>query len=288
MRRCADMSEPIMSVVPTHREGAQAHEKNIQISLNEVGKHFGRSGFVALDGINIDIPKGEFFVIVGPSGCGKTTLLRILAGLDRPSQGRVELRQLETARPANSMIFQGDSLFPWMTVYDNAAYGLRMRHVDKMQVADTVRTWLERIGLWRFRGLYPHQLSGGMRQRVSIVRAFANDPEILLMDEPFSALDEQNKVLLHEELLRIWEATKKTVVFITHSVDEAVTLGDRIMIMTASPGRAKAIIKVPLSRPRNVLELRQNPVFGQMVFHIWEQLRDEVVRARQMENGTAP
>ena len=143
------------------------------------------------------------------------------------------------------MIFQGASLFPWMTAYDNAAYGLRMRHVDKAEIAETVRLWLERIGLWRFRDLYPHQLSGGMRQRVSIVRAFANDPEILLMDEPFSALDEQNKVLLHEELLRIWEATKKTVVFITHSVEEAVTLGDRIMVMTASPGRAKAVIDVP-------------------------------------------
>jgi NitT/TauT family transport system ATP-binding protein len=124
-----------------------------------------------------------------------------------------------------------------------------------------------------------------MRQRVSIVRAFANDPEILLMDEPFSALDEQNKVLLHEELLRIWEATKKTVVFITHSVEEAVTLGDRIMVMTASPGRAKAVIDVPLARPRSVLELRQNPVFGDLVVHIWEQLRDEVLRARESENG---
>ncbi len=183
------------------------------------------------------------------------------------------------------MIFQGDSLFPWMSVYDNAAYGLRMRHVDKAEIAETVRVWLERIGLWRFRDLYPHQLSGGMRQRVSIVRAFANDPEILLMDEPFSALDEQNKVLLHEELLRIWEATKKTVVFITHSVEEAVTLGDRIMVMTANPGRAKAVIDVPLARPRNVLELRQNPVFGDLVVHIWEQLRDEVLRARQSENG---
>jgi NitT/TauT family transport system ATP-binding protein len=262
-------------------------QEDIQISLSGVRKYFGRSGFVALDGIGIDIPKGEFFVIVGPSGCGKTTLLRILAGLERQSEGRVDISQFERSRPANSMIFQGDSLFPWMSVYDNAAYGLRMRHVDKAEIAETVRLWLERIGLWRFSDLYPHQLSGGMRQRVSIVRAFANDPEILLMDEPFSALDEQNKVLLHEELLRIWEATKKTVVFITHSVEEAVTLGDRIMVMTASPGRAKAVIDVPLARPRSVLELRQNPVFGNLVVHIWEQLRDEVLRARESENGRA-
>ena len=276
-----------MPAVQVVKETSEPLQEDIQISLSGVRKNFGRSGFVALEGIGIDIPKGEFFVIVGPSGCGKTTLLRILAGLERQSEGRVDISQFERSRPANSMIFQGDSLFPWMSVYDNAAYGLRMRHVDKAEIAETVRLWLERIGLWRFRDLYPHQLSGGMRQRVSIVRAFANDPEILLMDEPFSALDEQNKVLLHEELLRIWEATKKTVVFITHSVEEAVTLGDRIMVMTATPGRAKAVIDVPLARPRNVLELRQNPVFGNLVVHIWEQLRDEVLRARESENGRA-
>ena len=276
-----------MPAVQVVKETSEPLQEDIQISLSGVRKYFGRSGFVALDGIGIDIPKGEFFVIVGPSGCGKTTLLRILAGLERQSEGHVDISQFERSRPANSMIFQGDSLFPWMSVYDNAAYGLRTRHVDKAEIAETVRLWLERIGLWRFRDLYPHQLSGGMRQRVSIVRAFANDPEILLMDEPFSALDEQNKVLLHEELLRIWEATQKTVVFITHSVEEAVTLGDRIMVMTASPGRAKAVIDVPLARPRSVLELRQNPVFGNLVVHIWEQLRDEVLRARESENGRA-
>jgi len=285
MSRRVEMQEKAMPAIHVVKETSAPLQKDVQISLSGVRKYFGRSGFVALDGISIDIPKGEFFVIVGPSGCGKTTLLRILAGLERQSEGGVDIAQFERLRPANSMIFQGDSLFPWMAVYDNAAYGLRMRHVDKAEIAETVRVWLERIGLWRFRDLYPHQLSGGMRQRVSIVRAFANDPEILLMDEPFSALDEQNKVLLHEELLRIWEATKKTVVFITHSVEEAVTLGDRIMVMTANPGRAKAVIDVPLARPRNVLELRQNPVFGDLVVHIWEQLRDEVLRARQSENG---
>jgi NitT/TauT family transport system ATP-binding protein len=175
-----------------------------------------------------------------------------------------------------------------MNVFDNAAYGLRMRKLPEKEIADTVRVWLERIGLWRFRDRYPNQLSGGMKQRVSIVRAFANDPEILLMDEPFSALDEQNKLLLHEELLRIWEATKKTVVFITHSVDEAVTLGDRIMIMTANPGRAKAVIDVPFARPRNVLELRHKPAYGELVFNIWEQLRDEVQRARLSTEGGPP
>jgi NitT/TauT family transport system ATP-binding protein len=285
MSRRIESREEAVPAVHVVEETSELLRRDVQISLSGVRKYFGRPGFVALDGISIDLQRGEFFVIVGPSGCGKTTLLRMLAGLERQSEGDIDIRQFERSRPANSMIFQGDSLFPWMSVYDNAGYGLRMRHVDRDETAETVRVWLERIGLWRFRDLYPHQLSGGMRQRVSIVRAFANDPEILLMDEPFSALDEQNKLLLHEELLRIWEATKKTVVFITHSVEEAVTLGDRIMIMTASPGRSKAVIDVPLARPRNVLELRQNPVFGDLVVHIWEQLRDEVLRARQSESS---
>ncbi|HEY0331380.1 MAG TPA: ABC transporter ATP-binding protein [Rhodopseudomonas sp.] len=276
-----------MAAIQIVHDRAAAAPRPTQISLSGVRKYFGTSGFVALDGITVDILQGQFFVIVGPSGCGKTTLLRILAGLDHESEGRVDVRQVDPARPSNSMIFQGDSLFPWMTVFDNAAYGLRMRKVAEPEVADSVRVWLERIGLWRFRDRYPHQLSGGMKQRVSIVRAFANDPEILLMDEPFSALDEQNKLLLHEELLRIWEATRKTVVFITHSVDEAVTLGDRIMVMTANPGRAKALIDVPFERPRNVLELRHKPAYGELVYDIWEQLREEVNRARQLEGSAS-
>lgn len=279
---------PVIKLVDARSAATGLASPAPQISLAGVRKYFGTPGFVALDDITIDIPRGEFFVIVGPSGCGKTTLLRILSGLETQSEGRVDVRQSNPGRPINSMIFQGDSLFPWMTVFDNAAYGLRMRKVGEREIADTVRLWLERIGLWRFRDRYPHQLSGGMKQRVSIVRAFANDPEILLMDEPFSALDEQNKLLLHEELLRIWDATKKTVVFITHSVEEAVTLGDRIMVMTANPGRAKAIIDVPFERPRNVLELRQKPAYGELVFHIWEQLRDEVQRARLSSEGNQP
>ncbi|WP_029002652.1 ABC transporter ATP-binding protein [Azorhizobium doebereinerae] len=257
----------------------------MQISLRGVRKYFGASGFVAVDGVDIDIPQGQFFVIVGPSGCGKTTLLRMLAGLEGLSEGTMTINRTDPSRPENSMVFQGDSLFPWMTVFDNAAYGLRMRGVPETDVRESVQLWLERIGLWRFRDRFPSQLSGGMRQRVSIVRAFANDPEILLMDEPFSALDEQNKMVLHEELLRIWEASKKTVVFITHSVDEAVTLGDRIMVMTANPGREKAMIDVPFPRPRNVLELRHQPAYGDLVFNIWEQLREEVQRARANAEG---
>ena len=234
----------------------------------------------AVDDISLEIADGTFFMIVGPSGCGKTTLLRVLAGLETPTSGEVAITRSYPDKPGNSMVFQGDSIFPWMTVYENAAYGLRIRRRPEGEVRDIVGHFLDRTGLTDFARAYPHQLSGGMKQRVSIARAFANDPEILLMDEPFSALDEQNRTLLQEELLRIWDETKKTVIFITHSVDEAVSLGDRILIMTPQPGRAKALIDVPFERPRQVLELRADPRFGELVFAIWSQLRGEVQQAR--------
>jgi NitT/TauT family transport system ATP-binding protein len=250
----------------------------VKIRIRNLSKRFGP--LVALDDISVDIAEGTFFVIVGPSGCGKTTLLRILGGLEEITHGSVEVADAAAGRPGNSMVFQGESIFPWMTVWDNAAYGLRMRKAPAAHIKEVVGRYLDRTGLTRFANLYPHQLSGGMKQRVSIARAFANDPEILLMDEPFSALDEQNKTILQQELLRIWDEDKKTVVFITHSVDEAVTLGDKIMVMTASPGRAKTIMEVPRERPRSVLELRHDPRYGEIVYEIWGHLRDEVARAR--------
>jgi NitT/TauT family transport system ATP-binding protein len=258
-----------------------------KIRIANLTKQFASKGgtFTAIDNLSLDIAPGTFFVIVGPSGCGKTTLLRILAELEQPSSGTVEVRADRPGRPSNSMVFQGDSIFPWMTVWDNAAYGLKLRAVPEAQVRETVGHYLDKTGLTRFAKHYPHQLSGGMKQRVSIARAFANDPEILLMDEPFSALDEQNKTLLQEEVLRIWEADKKTVVFITHSVDEAVTLGDKIMVMSAHPGKVKAIIDVPFARPRNVLELRSQPAYGEMVYNIWGHLREEVQRAKAQEEA---
>jgi NitT/TauT family transport system ATP-binding protein len=241
------------------------------------------AGLTAVDNVSVEIARGEFFIIVGPSGCGKTTLLRILAGLETTTSGTIEIETPHSQRPVNSMIFQGDSIFPWMTVWNNAAYGLKMRGVPNATIKNVVGHYLDSTGLTRFASYYPHQLSGGMRQRVSIARAFANDPEILLMDEPFSALDAQNKLLLQEELLRIWEEHKKTVVFITHSVDEAVLLGDRIMVMTAQPGSVKALVDVPLARPRNVIELQKEPAYGELIHRIWSSLRDEVQRARQQE-----
>ena len=256
-----------------------APRRPVKIRIDHLTKRF--RNLVAVDDVSIDIDEGTFFAIVGPSGCGKTTLLRILGGLETLTSGEATIADPAPGRPQYSIIFQGDSIFPWMTVWENAAYGLRMRRAPRAEIKEAVAHWLDRTGLSRYSNLYPHQLSGGMRQRVSIARAFANNPEILLMDEPFSALDEQNKTILQQELLRIWEADKKTVVFITHSVDEAVTLGDKIMVMTASPGRMKTIIDVPLDRPRNVLELRHDPRYGEIVYSIWGQLKDEVERARR-------
>ncbi len=265
-----------------------ASQAETKIRIRNLTKEFKTKDrtVTAIDNISIDISPGTFFMIVGPSGCGKTTLLRIVANLETPTGGSIEIVQNDKSKPGNSMIFQGDSIFPWMTVWDNAAYGLRMRKVPETQVKEVVGHYLDRTGLAHFARAYPHQLSGGMKQRVSIARAFANDPEILLMDEPFSALDEQNKTLLQEELLRIWDETKKTVLFITHSVDEAVTLGDKIMIMTAQPGRAKAIIDVPFERPRHVLALRTKPEYGELVYRIWGYLREEVQEAKARDERT--
>ena len=221
---------------------------------------------------------GEFIVIVGPSGCGKTTLLRILGGLESPTEGEATIRRGSAGHPLTSMIFQEASIFPWMTVRDNVAYGLKLRGVDEAKTGDAVRHFLDLTGLEPFANAYPHQLSGGMKQRVSVARAFANDPEVLLMDEPFAALDEQNKVVLQEELLRIWSESRKTVIFITHSIDEALVLGDRVLVMSGRPGRLKADLRITFPRPRAVYDLKGDPEFGRLGREIWHLLREEVVR----------
>ena len=238
---------------------------------------------IALADATLTINKGEFVCIVGPSGCGKTTLLRILADLETKTSGVMELRHEDPSKPLHSMVFQEQSIFPWMTVRQNVAYGLKMRKVEQNKINEMVNYYIKIIGLSKFADAYPHQLSGGMKQRVSVARAFVNDPEILLMDEPFAALDEQNKILLQEELLRIWELTRKTVVFITHSIDEALVLSDRIVLMTAHPGKIKAMFKVELERPRNIANLRTNPVFHRQFSEIWMSLREEVQKAKKEE-----
>lgn len=201
----------------------------------------GGTKVVALERINLSVIEGEFLCIVGPSGCGKTTLLRILAGLESQTFGRVFIKAKNPEKPLTSMVFQGDSIFPWMTVEENVAYGLRIKGVSLKQRRAIARDYLQKLGLVRFAKAYPHQLSGGMKQRINVARAFVSDPEILLMDEPFGSLDEQNRLILQQELLKIWEGSKKTSLFITHSIDEALLLGDRVIVMTAQPGRLRIL-----------------------------------------------
>jgi NitT/TauT family transport system ATP-binding protein len=234
---------------------------------------------LALADVSLDVAPGEFVCIVGPSGCGKSTLLRILAGLDLQSGGAVRVAA-EGWSVINAMVFQENGLFPWMTVEANVGFGLMTRGVPRAQAATRVETALRLVGLTKFRQHYPHQLSGGMRQRGAIARAFVTDPAMLLMDEPFAALDAQNRTILQAELLRIWEETRKTVVYVTHSVEEALLLCDRIVLMTAQPGRIKRSIDVSFSRPRDLLELSASTEFGRLKLEIWRLLEDEVTRAR--------
>ena len=250
----------------------------MKISINNLGKTFllGHTEVIALNDVNLNVKAGEFICIVGPSGCGKTTLLRIIAELEGPSKGEVTIARDDPSAPLSSMIFQETSIFPWMTIRDNVAYGLKLRKLPAERIEETVDHFIRLAGLDRFADAYPHQLSGGMKQRVSVARAFSNDPEILLMDEPFAALDEQNKALLQVELLRIWSETQKTVVFITHSIDEALVLGDRVLVMSRRPGRIKAEFKVGFPRPRRVYDLKTDPAFGNISREIWMLLREEV------------
>jgi NitT/TauT family transport system ATP-binding protein len=254
-----------------------------RIEARGVRKEFEtRSGLVtALDDVTLTVEPGEFCVIVGPSGCGKTTFLRMLAGLETPSEGSLVVTGRGGSSPSNAMVFQGRSVFPWLTVRQNIAYGLTLQGSTRNQRREATDRLLGVIGLERFGDSYPHQLSEGMRQRVAIARALAVDPDLLLMDEPFGALDEQTRLLLQEELLRIWEQTGKTVVFITHSIDESLTLADRIVLMSAHPGRVKEIINVPFARPRELTAVRSDPEFASLFSHVWGSLRDEVIRARQ-------
>jgi len=239
----------------------------------------------ALSYLDLIIHEGEFFVLLGPSGCGKTTLVRIIAGLERSTSGEMTIVRTTAGKPLTAMVFQEDSVFPWMTVEENIGYGLRLQGLPASVVTRSARKYIEQVGLTRFARAYPFQLSGGMKKRVSVARAFAANPEVLLMDEPFGELDEQTRVLLQVELVKIWEENRKTVVFITHSIDEAVVLADRILLMTAAPGQVKAIVEVPFPRPRQAYEIRADPAYGRLTRHLWELLRDEVTKAKAKEAG---
>jgi NitT/TauT family transport system ATP-binding protein len=255
--------------------------RGASVEIRDLRKEFGGgdSKVVAIDNISLDVAPGEFLCIVGPSGCGKSTLIRILAGLEKQTGGTIKVDA--AGWPVeNAMVFQESGLFPWMNVAQNVGFGLMTRGVAKSEIEARVEGALKLVGLSKFRNHFPHQLSGGMRQRGAIARAFVTDPGMLLMDEPFAALDAQNRTILQAELVRLWEETGKTVIYITHSIDEALMLGDRTIVMTAQPGRIKEIKNIPFPHPREVMSLSASPEFGKLKLEIWKVLEDEVNRAR--------
>ena len=232
---------------------------------------------VAFHQLSLAVRRDEIMCVVGPSGCGKTTLLRCIAGLTDLSTGKLLVHGRPVAgRPPDgvAMVFQHFGLLPWKTVYDNAAFGLAMARVPRSDIRTRVMHYLELVGLTGFERHYPYQLSGGMQQRVGLVRALVMNPSILLMDEPFAALDAQTREVLQEELLALMQRPdeRKTMVFITHSIDEAILLGDRVAVMTARPGRLKEMIELPFGRPRDVEAVRADPRFAELRSHIWRQL----------------
>lgn len=249
-----------------------------KIAVENLGKVFSHNGqeTTALDGLSFKAKGGEFVAVVGPSGCGKTTMLQIIDGLAKPTEGKVLIDGKPVAGPGKDrgMVFQEYSLFPWLTVEKNIAFGLEIGNPapDKDAV---VQKWVKTMGLRGFEKSYPYMLSGGMKQRVAIARVFAYNPEVLLMDEPFGALDAQTRLSLQVQLQNIWSKTKKTVVFVTHSIEEAVFLADRIVVLTARPGKVKRIIDVDLPRPRWQYEAKLSSELTEIRHEIWDLLKEE-------------
>ncbi|MCQ4271530.1 ABC transporter ATP-binding protein [Pseudomonas kuykendallii] len=233
--------------------------------------------FTALDRVSFEVPDRQFAVIVGPSGCGKSSLLYLTAGLNEPTEGDIYVggQKVEGPGADRGMVFQGYTLFPWLTVRQNIEFGLKRRGLPQDEIRTIVEFYLGEVGLAKFAEHYPKQLSGGMMQRVAIARALANDPQILLMDEPFGALDSQTRLQMQQLLLQVWGNSKKTVVFVTHDIDEAILLADRIYVMGARPGRIKEILEVPIERPRS-LDVVMEPEFIRMKRHILGLLHDDL------------
>jgi ABC-type nitrate/sulfonate/bicarbonate transport system ATPase subunit len=236
----------------------------------------------ALEPTNLSVADNDFVTILGPSGCGKSTLLRMVAGLDTPTTGRILLDGKAITGPGadRGMVFQSYTLFPWLTVSENISFGLRERGVSQRERNDIAKQWLEKVGLTSFANHFPKQLSGGMQQRTAIARALANDPKILLLDEPFGALDNQTRALMQELLLGIWERERKTVIFVTHDIEEAVFLASRTVVMSARPGRIKADIAVDLPHPRHYT-IKTSPAFSDLKARLTEEIRVEAVLAAE-------
>ncbi len=250
------------------------------IEYSGVARQFAsrRGTVIACQGVDLSVRRGEFLAIVGPSGCGKSTLLNMAAGLLKPSAGRVFYRGAPVAEP-NTLVgymTQRDTLLPWRTVEDNVAIALELRGQSKADRHRHAHDWIKRVGLSGFETAYPAQLSGGMRRRVSMARTLAYEPETILMDEPFGALDAQLRLVMHDELLKLWAATGTTMVFVTHDLTEAITLADRVAVFSARPGRIRAIETVDLPRPRDVFRIRFDPHFGELHDKLWRYLEESV------------
>ncbi len=238
----------------------------------------------ALAGIDLSVASSEFVCLVGPSGCGKSTLLLIAAGLILPTAGRVVFEGEANDQPRTAVVFQEFALFPWRTVLDNVAFGLEVRGVSRSKRYERALRLIRQVGLSGFEHRYPNELSGGMRQRVGIARALCLDPAVLLMDEPLSALDAQTRQLLQDDILRLWEATRKTVLYVTHSIQEAVFLGDRVVVMSRRPGRVREVLHVPFPRPRSET-LLEDWEFARFCHRIWSSLKEEARAALEENDG---
>jgi len=252
------------------------------IELRDVTKRFRTpSGdiYTALRDLNLTVRAGEFVSVVGPTGCGKSTTLALISGLTPASSGEVRVQGKSVNGIGDNLgyVFQGDVLFPWKSVLGNVAAGLRFRGAKKKEANEQAREWIAKVGLSGFEDHYPHQLSGGMRKRTALAQSLITSPELILMDEPFSALDVQTRALMEDELLDLWSATSASVVFVTHDLEEAIALSDRVCVITAGPGTVKGIYEIDLPRPRHVAEIRFEPRFVELYRDIWENLRDEVL-----------
>ncbi|MEO9236622.1 MAG: ABC transporter ATP-binding protein, partial [Jatrophihabitantaceae bacterium] len=254
------------------------------IELRDVTKRFAtpRGGsYTALQHLDLVVEPGQFCAVVGPTGCGKSTTLTLVSGLERPSEGSVLVRGVPVSGITSDIgfVFQNDAVFPWKSVLDNVAAGPRFRGVRRAAANAQARDWIRRVGLAGFEDRFPHQLSGGMRKRVALAQSLITEPQVLLMDEPFSALDVQTRSIMSDELLSLWELTRPAVIFVTHDLEEAIALADKVVVITAGPGSVKAEFQVDLPRPRRVQEIRFEPSFVSLYSEIWEALRSEVETA---------
>lgn len=261
------------------------------VSMRDIGHGFVQNGqhLSVINGLTFSVGEGEFVSLVGPSGCGKSTLLRLISGLAAPFAGQVSIKgePVNRVRTDVGYMFQTDALLPWRTVLENVALPLKFHGVPRSERNERAREWIAVVGLTGFESTFPHQLSGGMRKRVSLACTMVAMPKIILMDEPFSALDVQTRSLMENELMAIWQRERKTVLFVTHDLEEAIALSDKVVVLSARPTKVKAVRLVTLNRPRNVLEIRSDIAFHHLYRQLWDDMRDEVLSGYAQERAAA-